>query len=110
MDERLQVDGFRKEVREPRIRKAIISELNELVQSFKADAAKITNADELWTLVDSMRNKRHEFEGKYEYRYSILITVFARLVAEQRISSDDLDKPDEDKLAAITAGAEFFRS
>jgi Photoprotection regulator fluorescence recovery protein len=90
--------------------KARIAELDEIIQSFKTDAAKISDPDQLWVLVDSMKNKRYEFEQKYDYRYSVLITVLARLLAERRISTDDLARLDEDKLAAIVARADFFAS
>lgn len=90
--------------------KARIAELDELIQTFKTDAVKISDPDQLWTLVDIMKNKRYEFEQKYDYRYSVLITVLARLLAERRISIVDLARLDEDKLAAIVARSEFFAS
>ena len=64
----------------------------------------------MWNLADAMKTKRHEFEQKYAYRYSVLVTVLARLLAERRISTDDLTKLDEDKVAAIVSRADFFAS
>ena len=86
------------------------TELDEVVQSFKADAAKIDDADQLWTLIDQMKNRRYQFEQKYDYRYSILVSVLARLLSEQRISIEDLTGLDRDKLATITVKSDFFSS
>ena len=90
--------------------KARTTELDEVVQSFKADAARIDDVDKLWTLIDQMKNRRYQFEQKYDYRYSILVSVFARLLGEQRISIEDLAGLDEDKLAAVAVKSDFFSS
>jgi hypothetical protein len=90
--------------------KARIAELDELVQSFKAEAAIIDDADQLWTMIEQMKNRRCQFEQKFDYRYSVLISVLARLLGEQRISSADLAGLDGDKLVAITVKSEFFRN
>ena len=90
--------------------KARTAELDEVVQSFKADAAKIDYADQLWTLIDQMRSKRYQFEQKYDYRYSILVSVLAQLLSEQRISIEDLAGLDKEKLAALTVKSDFFSS
>ncbi len=90
--------------------KARVSELDELIHWFKTEATKISEPDQLWALVDGMKKKQYEFEQKYDYRYSVLITVLARLIAEGRISTDDLAKLDEDKLSAIVARSDFFAS
>ena len=90
--------------------KARITELDEIVQSFKVDAAKIDDIDKLWRLIDQMKNKRYQFEQKYDYRYSVLVSVLARLLGEQRISIEDLAGFDENKLAAVTVKSDFFSS
>ena len=88
--------------------KARTTELDEVVQYFKAEAAKIADVDQLWTLIDQMKIIRYQFEQKYDYRYSILVLVFARLLGEKRISIQDLAGIDGDKLAVITAKSDFF--
>ena len=88
--------------------KARTAELDEVVLSFKADAANLGDVDQLWTLIEQMKHRRYEFEQKYDYRYSILVSVLARLLGEQRISAADLAGLDSDKLAAITVKSTFF--
>jgi hypothetical protein len=56
---------------------ARIVELNEIVHAVKADATKIDDADELWVLMDQMKDGRYQFEQKYDYRYSVLVSVAA---------------------------------
>ena len=90
--------------------KARITELEDVVQSFKADAAKIDDADQLWTLIERMKNRRYQFEQKYDYRYSVLVSVLARLLGEQRISIENLAGLDSEKLAAVTMKSDFFSS
>ena len=90
--------------------KARLAELDQLVQSFKGDAVSIDDADQLWALIDQMKDKRYQFEQKYDYRYSVLVSVLARLLGEKRISAADLAGLDDDKLAAISTKSEIFIS
>lgn len=89
--------------------RARIAELDEVVRSFKADAARIDDADQIWTLIDRMKDWRYQLEQKYDYRYSVLTMVLARLLGEHRISTADLAGLDEDKLVVIDARSDFFR-
>jgi hypothetical protein len=89
--------------------KARLNELDELVASFKAQAAKVYDTDQLWSLMDQMKERRYQFEQKYDYHYSVLISVLARLVGEDRFAIADLAGFDEKKLATITVKSEFFR-
>jgi hypothetical protein len=43
----------------------------------------------------------HQFQAKYDYRYSQLLLVFGRLVREGRVLESDLDSLSEEKLAVI---------
>jgi hypothetical protein len=36
----------------------------------------------IWSLHDYLSNKRREIDEKYDYRYSVLMWVFPRLVSE----------------------------
>ena len=47
-------------------------------------------------------------EEKYDYRYSVLRFVFARLLQEGWIKPEDLSGISEDKLQEISAIAEFY--
>jgi exopolyphosphatase/pppGpp-phosphohydrolase len=80
---------------------ALQRELAEIVTEFKAQAGRVTTAEQLWPLEDYLRRKRREIDTKYDYRYSQLLIVFARLLREQRIEERDLSGLSEDKLDVI---------
>ena len=88
---------------------ARLRELEEVINNFKQEAAIVSDADQLWKLIEQMRQRRHEFEQKYDFRYSVLITVFARLVAEDRVGEADLLGLDSDKTEEILRSAHFFK-
>lgn len=88
--------------------KCRLSELEELIENFKAEAAAVGDPDQLWKLIETMRERRYAFEQKYDYRYSVLINVFARLVGEGRISEIELQGLDSEKLKAIRQASSFY--
>lgn len=57
-------------------------EITDLLQTVSAQAGAITEAKDVWRLNDFLNAKRHEVDGKYDFRYPYLIVVFARLVKE----------------------------
>jgi len=64
-------------------------------------AQKIKDASELWELERYLTRRRKEIDGKYEYKYSVLLLVLADLVREGCVSLDELDGLAEDKLRCI---------
>ena len=45
---------------------------------------------EIWRVRDFLNDKAREFDQKYDFRYSVLISVFARLLAEGWLTLDDI--------------------
>lgn len=80
---------------------ALEAELAEIMAEFKARAAAAATPDEMWELEGYLGHKRSEIAEKYDYRYSQLILVFARLLREGRIGQDQLDGLSEEKLSYI---------
>jgi hypothetical protein len=83
--------------------KAYEREINSLIEEVRQKASEIAEIDDLWRLHDLLSARRHEIDGKYDYRYSVLIFVFSRLLKEEWLSLDELQALDGDKLAKITA-------
>lgn len=54
--------------------------------------------ERLWQLHDLLTEERREVDEKYDYRYSVLIFVFARLLREEWLHVADLDGLSEDKV------------
>ena len=65
------------------------------------NAKEITSRDEVWELRDRLNAKAKEMDEKYDYRYSQLIWVFARLVRDGYLSIEELEPLGEEKYEAI---------
>ncbi|HSF34012.1 MAG TPA: hypothetical protein VLK82_26585 [Candidatus Tectomicrobia bacterium] len=63
----------------------------------------ITHPADVWHVHDFLSKTREEIDEKYDYRYSVLIFVFARLMREGWLQESDLDGLDEDKVSKIRA-------
>src|SRR5688572_3262836 len=61
----------------------------------------IANPEDIWRLHDFLSETRKEIDEKYDYRYSVLIFVFARLMKEGWLKEADLDGLHEDKVSKI---------
>jgi hypothetical protein len=65
---------------------------------------RIASADKpsyLWLIHDFLTEELKKIEDNYDYRYSILILVFARLLKEGWLKVSDLDGINEDKIEKI---------
>ena len=80
---------------------ALARELAALLVSVKQRAAGACEPDDIWVLYDFLTATRKELDRKYDYRYSQLVFVLARLVGEKWITLGDLEGLKEDKLADI---------
>jgi len=56
----------------------------------------------VWRVHEYLSDKRLEIDAKYDYRYSVLVSVFARLVQEGWLSEGDLRGLAAEKLEAIS--------
>ncbi len=57
--------------------------------------------DKIWRIDDFLSEKRKEFNRKYDFRYSVLIGVFGRLLQEGWVTQEDLAGLQADKLEFI---------
>jgi Photoprotection regulator fluorescence recovery protein len=78
-------------------------EMAALVATVREKSGSITELADLWQLHDFLSAKRHELDGKYDYRYSVLVFVFATLVREGWLHLDELAGLEQDKLSKIGA-------
>lgn len=58
--------------------------------------------EDIWNLEKYLQEKRYEIGEKYDYRYSRLILVFARLISDGFLVKSDLDGLSEEKLSMIS--------
>ncbi len=80
---------------------ALQKEYAELLRQTCEMASRMEEGDDLWRLHDFLTDKRREIDEKYDYRYSQLIFVFARLIHQGWLSLEELEGLAEDKLARI---------
>lgn len=65
------------------------------------------SGEEFWELHDYLSEQRRMVDTKYDYRYSVLISLFGRLVAERWLSLDDLAGLTDEKIQLIERSAAF---
>lgn len=82
--------------------KAYGREVEALLKQVREEAGSISEVEDLWRLHDFLSAKRHEVEGKYDYRYSALLFIFAELLKEGWLQISDLEGLDQNKLSKVT--------
>jgi hypothetical protein len=80
---------------------ALGREFEAVMREAKERAARAKEPDDLWDLERFLTQTRKEIDSKYDYRYSVLIFVFSRLIVEGRLSEQELGGLRQDKLDAI---------
>ena len=80
---------------------ALRRELESVMREARERAARITKASDLWELERWLGERRRQIDGTFDYRYSVLPRVFARLLRAGQISEDDLRGLTPDKLDEI---------
>ncbi len=84
---------------------ALGKELEALILEAKERAAKIKQPSDLWDLEGWLTERRREIDRGYDYRYSILPLVFARLLLDGRLAEEDLRGLGKEKLDLIRSVA-----
>ena len=81
---------------------SIKSKLNTMI-----DGASVSR--DIWHVHDYLTEQRELTDEKYDYRYSQLLFVLARLLGEGWLTEDDLEGLEDDKINAIRGIADFGR-
>jgi hypothetical protein len=99
----LKWSGAEKQVAKRAFNAALEREYGKLMHQTREMAAEIQEGADLWRLHDFLTDRRRKIDDKYDYRYSQLIFVFARLIHEGWLSLEELQGLHEDKLERIEA-------
>jgi Photoprotection regulator fluorescence recovery protein len=67
-----------------------------------------TAPSEIFRVQEYLTEQRKIVDGIYDYRYSRLLGVFGRLLADGWLKEDDLDGLQPEKIAKIKHEASFF--
>lgn len=81
---------------------ALSRELAALTGEVRRRANSISDPGDIWELHNFLSKRRKAIDEKYDYRYSVLIFIFARLINEGWLSEEELAGLGEQKLAAIS--------
>ncbi|HYZ86607.1 MAG TPA: hypothetical protein VE621_19490 [Bryobacteraceae bacterium] len=81
--------------------RALNEELEEVIRQAKGMAAAVEEPSQLWELERWLGERRVEIDRKYDYRYSVLPIVLAKLVNDGRIGENDLQGLDPEKIRLI---------
>jgi hypothetical protein len=80
---------------------ALERELQAVILEAKSMAAKIQEPSGLWDLEQYLTQRRREIDRIYDYRYSVLPLVLAKLLSNGRLVEDELHGLGEDKRGWI---------
>jgi hypothetical protein len=80
---------------------ALARELKSIRQEAEAILRESPGDRVIWRLHDYLSGKRREIGGKYDYRYSVLMHVFPRLVAEGWLKTEELSGIGDEKVDVI---------
>jgi hypothetical protein len=76
------------------------------LEAMLADSPQST---QVWRIRDYLNDRAPEIDRKYDFRYSVLIGVFARLIGEGWLTIEELAGLDDEKLGFICECARFWQ-
>ncbi len=86
---------------------AYLRECVAILDMARTMASTAVEPAELWRIHDYLDEQRSATDHKYDYRYSVLILVFARLIREGWLTEEELAGIGEEKLERIRGILEF---
>jgi len=98
-----------KEIARNAYNKAYQREMEIVGKEITRWAERMKSPQDIWKLHDFLSQKRKEIDHKYDYRYSVLIRVFALLLAEGYLLEGDIEGLNEEKLTAITTMSSLIK-
>jgi hypothetical protein len=81
--------------------------LARIMAEFKRKAAAVTTPSEMWEIEDHLRQQRREIDDLFDYRYSQLPFVFARLIRDGLLDESRLAGLSEEKREIIRSFLSF---
>lgn len=81
--------------------KAYQNEMNAIKNELVKRIGDLDDLQNIWSIHNYLSEKRKEIDSKYDYRYSMLVIIFGRLINEGYLDGKDLTGLSEDKLEAI---------
>jgi hypothetical protein len=76
-------------------------ECTNILNKVKELLSRDENPNVIWKIEKYLNKERNKIEGKYDYRYSVLIIVFGQLVRDGLIEKSDLQGLGQEKIDRI---------
>ena len=89
--------------------RALQQDLEAITRQAKKMAGRIEQPSDLWELERYLTERRKEIDRQYDYRYSVLLNVFAGLIQKGRLGEQDLQGLSEEKIRHICHMAQAWR-
>ena len=90
--------------------RALQQDLGAVIRQAKKMAGRIEQPSDLWDLERYLTDRRKEIDRQYDYRYSVLLNVFADLIQKGRLREQDLQGLSEEKLRHIRQMSQAWRA
>lgn len=97
----LKWSSAEKKIARQAFERALQREFEAVIRETKRLAAAIQQPDDLWELEDYLRQRRKSIDSRYDYRYSVLLFVFADLIRTGRLRVEELQGLHDEKLTII---------
>lgn len=97
----LHWSGQEKTIARKAFQLALGREFERIISEVKKKVNAIEEPPELWELVDYLTDQRKMIDRQYDYRYSMLITVFGDLIRKKRLTEQELEGLSEEKIEYI---------
>src|SRR5215208_5595609 len=81
--------------------------LAKVMAEFKRRASAVSTPSDMWEVEDYLRQQRREIDERFDYRYSQLLLVFARLIREGHLDEGRLVGLSEEKRNIIRSFLSF---
>ena len=76
-------------------------ECGAIAAKIKEMTATASEPEDIWRIHDLLTKERRQTDEKYDYRYSMLLFVFARFLNEGWIAETDIQGMADDKIEAL---------
>jgi hypothetical protein len=76
-------------------------ECDSIIAKLKEMIVKVTKPEHIWRIHDYLTEQLKQINRNYDYRYSVLIFEFARLLQEGWLKLTDLEGLGEEKIEKI---------
>jgi hypothetical protein len=76
-------------------------EMEEIKNTLREKIKQLESNENVWQLEKYLSNRRKIIDRKYDYRYSMLILVFGKLLEEGYLLESDITELSDDKITAI---------